>query len=133
MNTGGQLRSSLPDINFWTMSNKAKVSARREVSEIERKIVSCAKRPTTYLSKNSTFATSTWRSVTKRFFERIDELAFGASFVLISDRNPKPLYDQLEIEYRNQLSWDYLEKGPVLWRVEIGRRVKAALRAGASL
>jgi uncharacterized protein (DUF2249 family) len=68
----------------------------------------------------------------EKIFERIDELAFGASFVLISDRNPKPLYDQLETEYRNQLSWDYLEKGPVVWRVGIGRRVKAALRAGAS-
>jgi len=68
----------------------------------------------------------------KKIFERIDELAFGASFVLISDHGPKPLYDQLEAEYPNQLSWDYLEKGPVVWRVEIGRRVKAALRAGAS-
>ena len=68
----------------------------------------------------------------EKIFERIDELAFGPSFVLIGDRNPKPLYDQLETEYPNQLSWDYLEKGPVVWRVEIGRRVKAALRAGAS-
>jgi uncharacterized protein (DUF2249 family) len=38
----------------------------------------------------------------------------------------------ISIEYPNQLSWDYLEKGPGVWRVEIGRRVKAALRAGAS-
>jgi uncharacterized protein (DUF2249 family) len=68
----------------------------------------------------------------EKIFERIDELAFGASFVLISDHDPKPLYDQLETEYRNQLSWDYLEKGPVVWRIEVGRRVKAALRAGAS-
>ena len=42
----------------------------------------------------------------KKIFERIDELAFGASFVLISDHGPKPLYDQLEAEYPNQLSWD---------------------------
>ena len=95
-------------------------------------MVSCAKQPTTYLSKNSTFAASTWRSVTKKICERIDELAFGASFVLINDHDPKPLYDQLETEYPNQFYWDYLENGSVVWRVEIGRRVKAALRAATS-
>jgi uncharacterized protein (DUF2249 family) len=39
----------------------------------------------------------------EKIFERIDKLALGASFVLISDHDPKPLYDQLETEYRNQL------------------------------
>ena len=68
----------------------------------------------------------------EKICERIDELAFGASFVLINDHDPKPLYDQLETEYPNQFSWGYLENGPVVWRVEIGRRVKAALRAATS-
>lgn len=62
----------------------------------------------------------------KMIFERVDELAFGASFVLINDHDPKPLYYQLEAEYPNQFSWDYLEKGPEVWRVEIGRHPKAA-------
>jgi uncharacterized protein (DUF2249 family) len=69
----------------------------------------------------------------EKICERIDELAFGASFVLIKDHDPKPLYDQLETEYPNQFYWDYLENGPVVWRVEIGRRVKAALRAAIAL
>jgi uncharacterized protein (DUF2249 family) len=69
----------------------------------------------------------------EKICERIDELAFGASFVLINDHDPKPLYDQLETEYPNQFYWDYLENGPVVWRVEIGRRVKAALRAAIAL
>ncbi len=64
----------------------------------------------------------------ERIFEHIDELAFGASFVLINDHDPKPLYYQLEAEYPNQFSWDYLEKGPAVWRVEIGRRQKTAVR-----
>jgi len=68
----------------------------------------------------------------EKICERIDELAFGASFVLINDHDPKPLYDQLETEYPNQFYWDYPENGPVVWRVEIGRRVKAALRAATS-
>jgi len=69
----------------------------------------------------------------EKICERIDELAFGASFVLINDHDPKPLYDQLETEYANQFYWDYPENGPVVWRVEIGRRVKAALRAAIAL
>jgi uncharacterized protein (DUF2249 family) len=32
----------------------------------------------------------------EKICDRIDELAFGASFVLINDHDPKPLYDQLE-------------------------------------
>jgi uncharacterized protein (DUF2249 family) len=58
-------------------------------------------------------------------FQRIDELAFGASFVLINDHDQKPLYYQLEAEYPNQFSWDYLETGPEVWRIEIGRHPKA--------
>jgi uncharacterized protein (DUF2249 family) len=62
-------------------------------------------------------------------FERVDELAFGASFVLINDHDPKPLYYQLEAEYPHQFSWDYLERGPEVWRVEIGRNPKAGAQA----
>ncbi len=56
--------------------------------------------------------------------QHIDDLAFGASFILINDRNPKPLCDQLETEYPRQLFWTYLEEGPSVWRIEIGRRDK---------
>ena len=69
----------------------------------------------------------------ERIFARIDELAFAASFVLINDHDPKPLYYQLEAEYPGQFSWGYLEKGPAVWRVEIGRRPKAAARADRAL
>jgi uncharacterized protein (DUF2249 family) len=62
-------------------------------------------------------------------FERIDRLAFGASFVLINDHDPKPLYYQLEAEYPKQFSWAYLEKGPAVWRVEIGRHPKPGAQA----
>ena len=65
----------------------------------------------------------------EKIFQHIDELAFGTSFVLVNDHGPKPLYYQLEAEYPNQFSWDYLERGPAVWRVEIGRRPKAASRA----
>ncbi|MBN8967136.1 MAG: DUF2249 domain-containing protein [Rhizobiales bacterium] len=62
----------------------------------------------------------------QKIFQLVDELAPGASFVLVNDHDPKPLYYQLEAEYPNAFSWTYLEKGPSVWRVEIGRLQKAA-------
>ena len=49
----------------------------------------------------------------EKIFQQIDKLSFGTSFVLVNDYDPKPLYYQLEAEYPNQFSWDYLERGPV--------------------
>ena len=59
-------------------------------------------------------------------FLRVDQLAPGESFVLVNDHDPKPLYHRLEAEYPRQLSWSYLESGPSVWRIEIGRRPQAA-------
>jgi uncharacterized protein (DUF2249 family) len=61
-----------------------------------------------------------------KIFEFVDELAPGASFVLVNDHDPKPLYYQLEAEHPKQFSWIYLDKGPAVWRVEIGKLLKAA-------
>jgi uncharacterized protein (DUF2249 family) len=61
----------------------------------------------------------------EKIFQLVDALAPGASFVLVNDHDPKPLYYQLEAEHPNQFSWTYVEKGPSVWRVEIGRVSKA--------
>lgn len=61
-----------------------------------------------------------------KIFQLVGELAPGGSFVLINDHDPKPLYYQLEAEHPNRFSWTYLEKGPAVWRVEIGKLPKAA-------
>ncbi|MCB1441641.1 MAG: DUF2249 domain-containing protein [Methyloceanibacter sp.] len=61
-----------------------------------------------------------------KIFELVDALTPGASFVLVNDHDPKPLYYQLEAEYPRQFSWTYVEKGPEVWRVEIGKQVQAA-------
>ena len=49
------------------------------------------------------------------------ELAPGAGFVLVNDHDPKPLYYQFDAEHSGQFTWDYLEQGPQVWRVRIGR------------
>ena len=62
----------------------------------------------------------------QKIFALVDQLAPGGKFVLVNDHDPKPLHYQLEAEHPNQFSWTYLERGPQVWRVEIGRLLKAA-------
>lgn len=61
-----------------------------------------------------------------KIFQLVGELTPGTSFILVNDHDPKPLYYQLEAEHPSQFSWTYREKGPTVWRVEIGRPLKAA-------
>ena len=59
-------------------------------------------------------------------FEAFDQLAPGQSFVLINDHDPKPLYYQFKAEQPGQVRWEYLEQGPEVWRVRIGRMLDLA-------
>ena len=61
----------------------------------------------------------------QKIFQLVEELQPGAAFVLVNDHDPKPLYYQLEAEYPGQFSWTYLESGPEVWRVELGRQAAA--------
>lgn len=56
-------------------------------------------------------------------FARFAALAEGDWFVLVNDHDPKPLYYQLNVEYRGALIWDYLEQEPQDWRVRVGKGV----------
>ncbi|MEX1163459.1 MAG: DUF2249 domain-containing protein [Nitriliruptor sp.] len=54
------------------------------------------------------------------------DLEPGDGFVLVNDHDPKPLYYQFAAEYPDRFSWEYLEEGPTVWRVRIGRPAVAA-------
>ena len=54
-------------------------------------------------------------------FDSFAGLKPGEAFVLINDHDPRPLYYQFQAEHTGQFSWDYLEQGPEVWRVRIGR------------
>ncbi len=54
-------------------------------------------------------------------FESFGALAPGAAFELRNDHDPKPLYYQFAAEQPGKFTWDYLEQGPEVWRVRIGR------------
>ena len=62
----------------------------------------------------------------KLIFALYQGLGAGESFILINDHDPKPLYYQFAAEHAGQFSWDYLESGPEVWKVRIGRVATAA-------
>jgi len=54
-------------------------------------------------------------------FGTFDGLAPGEALLLINDHDPKPLFYQFQAESRGEFTWDYLETGPEVWQVRIGR------------
>lgn len=54
-------------------------------------------------------------------FNTFDALGSGESFVLVNDHDPFPLRRQFEATRAEQFSWEYLERGPAVWRVQIGK------------
>jgi len=54
-------------------------------------------------------------------FKTFQELKPGECFELVNDHDPKPLYYQFQFEQPGKFSWDYVEQGPDVWRVKIGR------------
>ncbi len=62
-------------------------------------------------------------------FETFDALERGSGFELVNDHDPRPLYYQFAAEHAGAFSWDYLEQGPVVWRVRIGRTGEAVASA----
>ncbi len=57
-----------------------------------------------------------------KIFGAYEALAAGQSFVLVNDHDPKPLYYQFAAERAGAFTWDYLEEGPDVWRVRIGKK-----------
>lgn len=54
-------------------------------------------------------------------FDTFHKLGAGESFLLVNDHDPKPLYYQFKAELGEAFQWDYLEQGPEVWKVRIGR------------
>ncbi|MCP8894426.1 DUF2249 domain-containing protein [Shinella daejeonensis] len=57
----------------------------------------------------------------QRIFGMLGALAPGSSMLITSDHDPRPLRLQLEMNFPGSFGWDYLDQGPDVWRVEIGR------------
>lgn len=59
-------------------------------------------------------------------FQMFESLHPGERMELTNDHNPKPLMYQFKMEREGTYTWDYLEEGPEVWRVAIGRVKKEA-------
>ncbi len=59
-------------------------------------------------------------------FLTYDDLVGGGGFVLVNDHDPRPLRYQFEAEHAGEFTWEYLESGPEVWRVRIGRPASLA-------
>jgi uncharacterized protein (DUF2249 family) len=55
-------------------------------------------------------------------FETCGDLTTGDAIVLVNDHDPRPLYYQFEAEQPGRFGWEYLERGPEVWRVRITRQ-----------
>lgn len=62
-----------------------------------------------------------------RIFELFESLAPGESFVLINNHDPQHLHDEFDSDHRGEFGWQYLERGPRRWQIEITRLVGTAM------
>jgi uncharacterized protein (DUF2249 family) len=54
-------------------------------------------------------------------FNSFDSLLPGDTMEIVVDHEPKPLSLKFAQQHEGQFTWDYIEAGPVVWRVRIGR------------
>jgi uncharacterized protein (DUF2249 family)/quercetin dioxygenase-like cupin family protein len=54
-------------------------------------------------------------------------LSVGNSFVLVNNHEPKHLRAEFDVEHPGSYGWEYLEKGPELWRIRITKRTSTPL------
>jgi uncharacterized protein (DUF2249 family) len=58
-------------------------------------------------------------------FHTFEGLQPGEALELVNDHNPLPLQNQFNFMKKGQFRWDYLQQGPDVWRVRIGKIEKA--------
>ncbi|HXE53942.1 MAG TPA: DUF2249 domain-containing protein [Tepidisphaeraceae bacterium] len=78
------------------------------------------------MSQSQTAKTIDVRTIPPRerhplIFQTFHALRPQESFELVNDHDPKPLYYQFAAEHQGHFTWDYLDRGPQVWRVRIGK------------
>ncbi|MBR0712367.1 DUF2249 domain-containing protein [Bradyrhizobium liaoningense] len=59
-------------------------------------------------------------------FGTFDRLDLGEFFCVVSDHDPRPLRYLFDVRYPGAFTWDYVERGPDVWRVCVGRSAPLA-------
>ena len=64
-------------------------------------------------------------------FGSFDTLLPGETLLLVNDHDTKPLFYQFQAESTGEFTWEYVEKGPDVWQVKIGKPEETAARVVA--
>jgi uncharacterized protein (DUF2249 family) len=59
------------------------------------------------------------------FYKAFADIKPGEAFEFVNDHDPKPLYYQMEAESKEPFRWEYLEKGPEVWKVRVVKTKEA--------
>ena len=62
-------------------------------------------------------------------FDTFEQIVHEDSFHIVSDHNPRPLHYLFDVKYPGAFTWDYVENGPDVWRVRIGRARVPSIRS----
>jgi uncharacterized protein (DUF2249 family) len=62
-----------------------------------------------------------------KIFATYAALAAGESFVLVNNHDPKHVRAEFDAAHSGSYDWEYVEKGPEVWRVRIGKLTSAPL------
>jgi len=65
-----------------------------------------------------------------QIFGSFDELPAGQALVIVNDHDPVPLRRQFEARTPGQFTWNYLQAGPALWRVQIDKLASGSAESG---
>jgi len=60
-------------------------------------------------------------------FATYGALAVGESFVLVNNHDPKHLRAEFDADHPGSYGWEYVEKGPEVWRIRINKRTSTPL------
>lgn len=55
-------------------------------------------------------------------FQKFDSLKPGEGFILLNDHDPRPLYFQLSEMWGDIFTWEYIEQGPLVFRILITKK-----------
>ncbi len=53
------------------------------------------------------------------FYKAFADIKPGEAFEFVNDHDPLPLYYQMEAESKDPFRWEYIEKGPEVWKVRV--------------
>lgn len=53
------------------------------------------------------------------FYKAFADIKAGEAFEFLNDHDPKPLYYQMEAESSDPFKWEYIDKGPEVWKVRV--------------